>query len=174
MSCSPVTPGDPSPAHHMQGRRSGVGSQLRGHLLHGLWQVTLSVSAPPLSVKQKRARVLWDFFISIYKALCDHQTGGNRGKWTFIVATQVSVTAKLCCLGHDYLPHFIWLVQAGLPACLHAVQSPAWVLACVRSCLALLLLWGHATLGTGLVSWAARYPLLPLPLSLLSALLLRS
>lgn len=97
-----------------------------------------SVSAPPPSEKQKRAGVLWDFFISIYKALCDRQPGGNRGKRTFIVATQVSVTAKRrwfssAALGAITCPaSFGWY----RPARPQAVQSPAWLLAWVRFCVA--------------------------------------
>lgn len=120
MSCFLVTPLGPSPGHHMQGRRSRVSFRLRGCPLHDLWQVMSSVSAPPPSVKQKRARVLWDFFISIYKALCDHQTGGNResGLLSFPLKSQLLQrgVVQLCCLGRDNLPHFVWLVQAGLPA----------------------------------------------------------
>lgn len=56
---------------------------------------------------------------------------------------------QLCRLGRDYLPHSIRYGQSCLPA---AVQSPAWVLAWVRSCVALLLLWGRAALGAGLMS----------------------
>lgn len=137
----------PSPAHHTWGGSSMVSSQLRGCSLHGLWQVTSSVSTPPLFfVELKRARILRDFFISIYKAFCLHQTGGNRDEWTFIIATQLSVSSKLCCCGHNYL-HMLF-------GRYRQMQSPAWVVAWLRSCLASLLLQGHTTLGTGLVSWA--------------------
>lgn len=144
-----VTPLLPSSAHHKQGRRSRHSSELRDYPLHGLWQVTLSVSAPSPSVKQERARLLWDFFISIYKALCDHQQEGIEESESIFLPLKSCLLQSSGTLGTIT---FVWLVHTGLPTCPHVGQSPAWVLAWVRSCLASLLLWCHATHDARLVN----------------------
>lgn len=140
---------DPTGPHQLTwGGSSMVSSQLRGCSLHGLWQVTLSVSAPPPSVKQRRARILQEslgaFLLAFIKHFAIIKKKGIEKSELLSLPLNSQVSAKLCCCGHDNL-HMVfgWYRQ---------VQSPAWVLAWLRSCLAFLLLQGHTTLGTGLVS----------------------
>lgn len=116
MSCSLLIPLDPSPGHHTWGRSSMVNSQLRGCSLHGLWQVTSSISTPPPSVEQKGARILREFLLAFIKHFCHHQTEENREEWTLIIATQMSFAnlsfCKALLLWAQLPAHGVWLVQA--------------------------------------------------------------